>query len=288
MATPKEPGLHELRLELDRIDAAMQALLIERSEITDKVEQVKRRAGTAGSAFRPGREAEIMRMLAERHRGSYPFDGTENIWRVIIATSTYTQVPYQVHGDVSGGDAPMRDSVRFHFGFTVPFLPHPDASTVIEAVAARPSDLGVFPRSQSMETGAWWRKLHGGDRPKIIARLPFVERENHPSGIPVFVIARPLKEAAVRDEIVASVTVERWSPRIAQALGPLAARIEATVGIDSGLSLLVTHPGLVAAEAVIAALRNAGMEARYEEVGSHAAAFAADLRKAGDRGPASA
>ena len=47
MVKPPEAGLAELRIELDRIDAAMQALLIERSEVTDRVEQVKRRAGSA-------------------------------------------------------------------------------------------------------------------------------------------------------------------------------------------------------------------------------------------------
>jgi chorismate mutase len=273
MPAPPEQGLKELRIELDRIDAAMQALLIERSEITDRVEQVKRRAGTAGSAFRPGREAEIMRMLAERHRGSYPFDGTENIWRVIIATSTYTQVPFAVHADISGGDGPMRDSVRFHFGFTVPFVPSANAAEVIETVNERPSDLGVFPHAQSIETAAWWRRLHGENRPKIIARLPFVERANHPSGIPVFVIARPLKEAAVREEIVASLWVERWRAEVPTVLGGLGARIEATAGVESGLALLVTHPGSVAAATLVAALRQAGSVARYEEVGSHATTF---------------
>ena len=274
MPAKKEAGLAELRIELDRIDAAMQALLIERSRVTDRVEDVKRKAGTAGSAFRPGREAEIMRMLATRHEGSYPFDGTENIWRVIIATSTHTQVPFTVHGDVSGGDGPIRDSVRFHFGFTVPFQPERGAADVIEAVAQNPSDLGVFPRQQSMETGAWWRLLHGESRPKIIVRLPFVERANHPSGIPVFVIAQPLKEAAVREEIVASLTLDRWRPDAEAALLAAGVCIEASAGIESGLSLLVRHPGSVPAEAVLAALARHGCHARYDEVGSHSSAFA--------------
>lgn len=275
----KEIGLADLRMELDRIDREMQALLIERSRVTDRVEDVKRRAGTAGSAFRPGREADIMRMLAQRHEGSYPFDGTENIWRVIIATSTYTQVPFRVHGDVSGGDAAIRDCVRFHFGFTVPFVPETSAPAVIESVARAPSDLGVFPLNQSLETGAWWRLLHGDDRPKIIVRLPFVTRPNHPSGMPAFVIAQPLKEAAVREEIVASLTLERWRPEVPDALNALAARVEASAGIESGLSLLVTHPGHVAPSAIVAAARAAGCHARYDEVGSHAAPYAFDTAK---------
>lgn len=272
---PPKPSedLGKLRDELDRIDKAMQELLIERSAITDQVEQVKRRAGTAGSAFRPGREAEIMRMLAKRHRGSYPFDGTENIWRVIIATSTHTQVPFAVHGDVSGGDAEMRDSVRFHFGFTVPFQPTPSAAAAIEAVDRASGDLGVFPRAQSIDAGAWWRALHGDNRPKIIARLPFVDRANHPSGMPAYVIAKPLKEAAVRDEIVASLWLERWRKEVPEAFASVGVTLEASAGIESGLAVLASHKGGIDPARIVAAIREAGVVARYTEVGSHAAAF---------------
>ena len=35
----------------------------------------------------------------------------------------------------------------------------------------------------------------GENAPKIIARLPFVERPNHPAGLPVFVVARLAPEA---------------------------------------------------------------------------------------------
>ena len=76
----------------------------------------------------------MMRRVAERHRGLLPLDTVEGIWRVIIATFTYVQAPFSVHADVSAGDAGMRDSARFHFGFTVPYRPHPDCAAVIEAV----------------------------------------------------------------------------------------------------------------------------------------------------------
>ena len=64
----------------------------------------------------------MMRALAERHGGLLPLDTVEGIWRVIIGTFTYVQARYSVHADISGGDAPMRDSARFHFGFTVPYV----------------------------------------------------------------------------------------------------------------------------------------------------------------------
>ena len=62
----------------------------------------------SGSAFRPGREADQMRRLAERHHGLLPFDTVESIWRVIVSTFTYVQAPYTVHADCSIGDEKMR------------------------------------------------------------------------------------------------------------------------------------------------------------------------------------
>ena len=64
----------------------------------------------------------MMRRLVDRHHGILPLDTVESIWRVIISTFTYVQAPFSVHADLSAGDALMRDSARFHFGFTVPFV----------------------------------------------------------------------------------------------------------------------------------------------------------------------
>src|SRR5438105_11525833 len=124
----QESSLAELRREIDRIDASMHALLIERGEIINQLIRAKR-TQESGSAFRPAREAEMMRRLVGRHRGILPLDTVESIWRVIIATFTYVQAPFSVHADLSAGEAGMRDSARFHFGFTVPFVPHMGAAS---------------------------------------------------------------------------------------------------------------------------------------------------------------
>src|SRR5688572_24394160 len=119
----EKPTLADLRREIDRIDETMHALLMERGEIIDTLIATK---GTAesGSAFRPAREADMMRRLVERHHGLLPLDTVESIWRVIIATFTYVQAPFVLHADLTSGDVAMRDTSRFHFGFTVPFVTH--------------------------------------------------------------------------------------------------------------------------------------------------------------------
>ncbi|WP_375457978.1 chorismate mutase [uncultured Enterovirga sp.] len=182
-----ETALAALRSEIDRIDEAMHRLLMERGEIIDRLIATK---GTvaSGSAFRPEREAAMMRVLAGRHRGLLPFDAPESIWRVIISTFTYVQAPYGVHADIGAGDAAMRDSARFHFGFTTPLVTHPEAASVILAVARSRGDLGLVAPGSAQ--GAWWRALEDPNGPKVIARLPFTDRPGHPAGTPILVVSK--------------------------------------------------------------------------------------------------
>src|SRR5438045_4204531 len=186
---PDNPSLTALRAEIDRIDEGMHRLLLQRGDIIDRLIAVKRTEET-GSAFRPAREADMMRRLVDRHKGILPLDTAEGIWRVIIATFTYVQAPFSVHADLSAGDALVRDSARFHFGFTVPFVAHMGAASVVAAVSASKGDLGLVPAFGMPGAGAWWDALEFDSAPKIIARLPFVDRADHPAGLPVFVVSR--------------------------------------------------------------------------------------------------
>src|SRR2546421_4942255 len=186
------PSLADLRRDIDRIDENMHRLLMERGEIIDRLIAVKK-SEESGSAFRPAREADMMRRLVERHRGILPLDTAESIWRVIIATFTYVQAPFSVHADLSAGEAAMRDTARFHFGFTVPFVAHVGASGVVAAVAASRGDLGLVPAASA--AGARGVALEGADAPKIIARPPVLGRADHPARPPGVAGARPHPDA---------------------------------------------------------------------------------------------
>jgi chorismate mutase len=274
MSGPKPTEtLADLRVEIDRIDAEMHQALMARGKIIDRLIAVKARQG-GGSAFRPGREAAMMRQLAERHRGLLPLDTVEGIWRIIIATFTYVQAPYSVHADFSSGDAAMRDSLRFHFGFTVPCQVHHTTRGVIEAVERSSGDLGLFRIDGGALAGAWWTRLTAPDAPKIIARLPFVERPDHPAGMPAFVIAKPLAEAAARDVVLHVVSLDRWSGALPAALRTISGEIIGNAADEIGLSLLIALPGAVTAQALAEAIASAGLSGpRIAEAGSHAARY---------------
>ena len=240
---PKPPhqqpmSLADLRRDIDRIDEAMHALLIERGEIIDRLIAVKK-TQESGSAFRPAREADMMRRLVQRHHGSLPLDTVESIWRVIISTFTYVQAPFAVRADLSAGDALMRDTARFHFGFTVPFVAHMGAASVVEAVSESKGDLGLVPAGGTAAR-AWWSALEDANAPKIIARLPFVERADHPAALPVFVISRVAADAMVTETEVWSVRVSGWSAASVDSLAGLADAIAVPDRAFDGAALLVS------------------------------------------------
>ena len=268
----KTPSLADLRREIDRIDETMHALLIERGQIIDELIAVKKSQET-GSAFRPAREADMMRRLVQRHHGSLPLDTVESIWRVIISTFTYVQAPFSVHADLSAGDALMRDSARFHFGFTVPFEPHLGAAGVVQAVTASRGDLGLVPAFAVAGAGPWWTALEFETAPKIIARLPFVERADHPAGFPVFVISRVPADAMVTETEVWSVRVSGWNASAVDKLAGIADAIAVPDRAFDGGALLISvvRDGIgKVAEALLAT--GASIRSRTL-VGSHATRY---------------
>ncbi len=269
----KTPSLADLRREIDRIDEEVHRLLMDRGDIIDRLIAVKQTQET-GSAFRPAREADMMRRLVDRHRGILPLDTVESIWRVIIATFTYVQAPFSVHADLSAGDAIMRDSARFHFGFTVPFVPHMGASSVVAAVSDSKGDLGLVPAFAMAGGAAWWNALEFDSAPKIIARLPFVDRADHPAGAPVFVVSRAAADAMVNEVEVWSVRVAGWNTATAHALGALAEAVAVPDRAFDGAALLISVPQDGHIEAVTDALVKAGASVRASAlVGSHATRY---------------
>jgi chorismate mutase len=271
----KEPtppiSLQDLRREIDHIDEQVHNLLMQRGDIIDRLISVKK-TQEVGSAFRPAREADMMRRLAQRHRGILPLDTVESIWRVIISTFTYVQAPFALHADLSGGESAMRDSARFHFGFTVPFVAHFSAAAAADAVAKSKGDLALVSATSSREP--WWLTLESASTPKIIARLPFIERADHPAALPVFVVSRVAADAMVTEIEMWSVRVSGWSADVARALSPFSEIIAVPDTASDGAALLVSVPGPGGLDKITSALIAAGASVRSSAlVGGHATRY---------------
>lgn len=202
MRQPAET-LEDLRGEIDEIDDALHDLLMRRAEVSGEIAKVKHargpHAGGLAPAFRPAREATILRRLVSRHKGSFPERVLARIWREIIAASLRVQTNFQLH--VYAGDSHQEfvDLARGHFGSFMPVRTHVRASMVVHACAEEPNSIGVVPLPESEEPrAAWWAQLApaGEKGPRVVAKLPFVAGEQE---ISAYAIAAVEQEASGED-----------------------------------------------------------------------------------------
>lgn len=175
-STPAPGGLAALRAELDRIDNTIHDLLIERAGI---VEQVARSGKPA--AFRPGREAQIVRRLVGRHHGSLPPVTLFRLWRELLAGTTSMQGGFSLSVCDPEPGAAFTQLAREHFGAMTPLRQRTSPGQALADVSQGTASVAVLPFPSDSST--WWLTLrHHEPRLHVIGRLPFWRRR--PEGAP--------------------------------------------------------------------------------------------------------
>ncbi len=169
-------GLPALRAELDKIDNAIHDLLMQRAEI---VQYVARSGKPA--AFRPGREASIIRRLLGRHRGALPPVSVVRIWRELLAGTTAMQGGFSVAVSDDDQGALLTQLAREHFGALTPLRAYGSAGQALVDVSQGVASVAVLPYPSESEN--WWVALfHHEPRLHVIGRLPFWK--SRPDGAP--------------------------------------------------------------------------------------------------------
>jgi chorismate mutase len=271
--------LAELRGKIDLIDAEMHKLLIERGTVIDALIRTK---GTSlpGAAFRPGREADMMRRLVARHSGALPVTIAEHIWREIITTFTHIQAPFSLAVDGSAPADRMRDLARFYFGFSVEILPMADAASTVAHVAVSGCDLGLVALAQPRKAGPWWRELRWPDGPRIMAMLPFIGVAGRPADLPAFVVSPALADPTPAEITIVAARVAKgsateladaWGGRV---LATAAERTEGLFAVGDADDLAQRTGGVRADDIAIV-----GAAARTIAIDEGASAFFAGIRE---------
>jgi len=108
----------------------------------------------------------------------------------------------------------MRDGERFNFRLYSAAGGHMGPAGVLAAIAAAPGDLRLGARygNRRVASGGLRSSRRGAENHR---RLPFVERQDHPAGLPVVRIAGP-SDAIVNDVEMWSVRVAGWGARSAR------------------------------------------------------------------------
>jgi hypothetical protein len=155
------------------------------------------------------------------------------------------------------------------------------AAGVVAAVSESVGDLGLVPAIATAHAGPWWTALEFESAPKIIARLPFIERPDHPAALPVFAVSRASPDAMVREATVWSVRVSGWSATAARAVTALAECLAVPDSAFDGAALLVSLPAGGSLDEVKSALVKAGASVRSTAlVGSHATRYTVPAERA--------
>ena len=126
--------LEDIRREMDAIDDGLVNLLERRFAATEHVRAIKsKNGGLGGSAFRPAREAAILRRLLSRPESLVPPELLVRLWRNILARSAQNQADITVHiSKKLNASMGLRLRIRDYFG-TLPVeeyrdeAPGPDA-----------------------------------------------------------------------------------------------------------------------------------------------------------------
>jgi chorismate mutase / prephenate dehydratase len=188
------PDLALLRARLDRIDDNVHDLLMRRAEVIEDVA----RSGKA-AAFRPGREASILRRLLARHTGGLPARTLVRMWREMLAGTTAMQTNFTVGVFDPTPDGALASVAREHFGFLTP-VPHfgsPEAA--LAAVRAEVATVAVLPFPA--DGAAWWTALTDrSPQLHVVARLPFwADRPEHVPRADALVICAAAPDASGHD-----------------------------------------------------------------------------------------
>lgn len=148
----EEQELLKLRNEIDAIDDALLASISRRGKLAQRVGEIKQ-----GNIYRPEREAQVLRRLADENPGPLPSTAVQRIFRELMSACLALEQPLKVAYLGPAGTF-SESASRKHFGSAPTFMPMLAIDDVFRSVEAGSVDYGVVPVENSTE-GAIGRTL---------------------------------------------------------------------------------------------------------------------------------
>lgn len=140
--------LKPLREQIDSIDTQILDLLNRRARIAQEVGHVK--AETNAPVFRPEREAQVLRSVAERNPGPLGAADVQTIFREIMSACRALEKRVTVAYLGPAGTYTEQAAYR-HFGHSVEGIPCATIDEVFRATEAGTAEFGVVPVENSTE-----------------------------------------------------------------------------------------------------------------------------------------
>lgn len=144
--------LAKLRDAIDDVDAEILRLLNRRAGFAHEIGQIKH-----GNIYRPEREAQVLRRLAEQNPGPLGAEAVQHIFREIMSACLALEQPLTI-AFLGPAGTYSEGASRKHFGAAPTLTPCASIDDVFRSVAAKATDYGVVPVENSTE-GAVGRTL---------------------------------------------------------------------------------------------------------------------------------
>ena len=170
--TGSDVDLENIRRAMDAIDDDLMGLLERRFAATEQVRDIKlKNGGLGGSAFRPAREAAIMRRLLSRPENLVPPELLVRLWRSIFSVSMQNQAKVTIHiSKHLNASMGLRLRIRDYFGI-IPVEEYRDEGQALMQVNTGPGDICI------VETESPWADAFAegkSGQARVVASLPFL------------------------------------------------------------------------------------------------------------------
>jgi len=148
----RQDELERLRSQIDQVDERLLAALNERARLARAIGTLK-----VGHAYRPEREAQVLRRIKERNPGPLGSETVALIFREVMSACLALERPITVAYLGPRGTFSERATLK-HFGLGADALPAASIDEVFRTVESGAADFGVVPVENSTE-GAVGRSL---------------------------------------------------------------------------------------------------------------------------------
>ncbi|MEO1089962.1 MAG: chorismate mutase [Pseudomonadota bacterium] len=187
--------LADLRREIDRVDTAIAQLLVERRNVVAEIGRIK----GGGLAFRPGREAMVLRRLIAETSGQVAPETLVRVWREVFAAATRLQGGFNIAVCAPAGHRELWDLARGHFGSGTDVTRVDRPAQALRALGEDTAQVAVLPAPSDDEL--WWTGLiEGQPRSNVVARLPFLYHERQSDPLTAFAVAKVAPDPSDDDQ----------------------------------------------------------------------------------------
>jgi chorismate mutase/prephenate dehydratase len=142
------PNLPDLRIQIDKLDKELLALLNQRAHVAEQVGEVKKREGTP--FFRPDRVAAVIDRIQQANTGPLKNDHVAAIWNEIMSACLALEAPVRVAYLGPAGTFSEQAALNF-FGASIEHVSCNSIDEVFRSTAGGSANYGVVPVENSTE-----------------------------------------------------------------------------------------------------------------------------------------